>query len=252
MKDAFYQLDKRTLIDFFFDSIHLTLLHYALWFRETEHQLGLEKAIIADDAVWKQFLPTTMSRLAERLQLPVKDDAQELLANLSKEELVELLEDTAKNWLACDGLWFQAIEKYFDPEMHTSKRINDTNWVRFSYIEAKTIMKRLNLPENGGIPALKEALKYRQYALINPCEIVEINENRIVFRMNDCRVQSARKRKGLPDYNCKSAGITEYSRFAEAIDPRIKTKCIGCPPDPHPDEWCCAWEFEIPESSAGD
>ncbi len=248
MKDDLYQLDKRTLIDFFFDSIHLTLLHYALWFKETEHQLGLEKAIIADDAVWKQFLPNTMSRLAERLRLPVKDDAPEFLANLNEEELVQLLEDTAKNWLACDGLWFQAIEKYFDPEMHTSKRINDTIWLRFAYIEAKTIMKRLKLPESGDIPALKKALKYRQYTLINPCETVDLSENKILLRMNDCRVQSARKRKGLPDYNCKSGGMAEYSRFAEAIDSRIQTKCISCPPDPHPDEWCCAWEFEIPES----
>jgi hypothetical protein len=63
--------------------------------------------------------------------------------------------------------------------------------------------------------------------------------------MNDCRVQSARKRKGLDDYPCKSAGIIEYSTFAAAIDTRIKTECIGCPPDKHPDEWYCAWKFSI-------
>ena len=65
--------------------------------------------------------------------------------------------------------------------------------------------------------------------------------------MNDCRVQSARKRKGLDDYPCKSGGLIEYTTFAESIDPRIKTECIGCPPDPHPDEWFCAWRFSIEE-----
>jgi len=247
MRDELRNLDREILISLFFDSIHLTLLHYGLWFKETEYQIGLDKAIEADGRVWKRILPAFISRFARRLKIPMKDGTLQLLAELSKEDLIGLLEDMGKNWLGNDGLWFQAVEQNVDytDEMFTAKRINDTCWTRFAYIEAKTIMRRLNLSENGGIPALKKALKYRQYALINKQEIVEIDENKIIFRMNDCRVQSARKRKGLPDYPCKSGGITEYSRFAEAIDPRIKMKCIGCPPDPHPEEWWCAWEFEV-------
>jgi hypothetical protein len=65
--------------------------------------------------------------------------------------------------------------------------------------------------------------------------------------MNDCRVQSARKRNKLPDFPCKEVGIVEYSFFAQTIDPRIKTKCIACPPDPHPEEFYCAWEFSLEE-----
>ena len=38
-------------------------------------------------------------------------------------------------------------------------------------------------------------------------------------------------------------GLVEYTSFAEIIDNGIKTKCIGCPPDKHPDEWFCAWKF---------
>jgi hypothetical protein len=63
--------------------------------------------------------------------------------------------------------------------------------------------------------------------------------------MNECRVQAARKRKGLPDYPCKSAGLVEYPYFATAIDDRIFTECIGCPPDEHPEEWWCAWKFML-------
>jgi len=40
-------------------------------------------------------------------------------------------------------------------------------------------------------------------------------------------------------------GIVEYSTFAKEIDPRIKTRCIVCPPDKHPDDYYCAWEFVI-------
>jgi len=247
MQDELRNLDKKTLIDLFFDYFHLTLLHYGLWFKETEYQIGLDKAIVADDMVWKRILPATIKRFARRLKIPVKDGTLGLLADLSKEDLISLLEDMGKTWLASDGLWFQAVEQNFDydNEMYTAKRINDICWTRFSYMEAKTIMKRLNLLENGGIPVLKKALKYRQDSLIHRQEIVEVDDSKIIFRMNDCRVQMARKRRGLPDYPCKSGGVAEYSRFAEAIDPKIKVRCIGCPPDPHPDEWWCAWEFEM-------
>jgi len=63
--------------------------------------------------------------------------------------------------------------------------------------------------------------------------------------MNECRVQNARKRKKLDDYPCKSGGLVEYRTFAEAIDNRIITECIACPPDKHPAEWFCAWRFSI-------
>ena len=52
-------------------------------------------------------------------------------------------------------------------------------------------------------------------------------------------------KKNLPDYPCKSAGLVEYTYFARAIDPRIQTECIGCPPDAHPDDWYCAWRFSL-------
>ncbi len=65
--------------------------------------------------------------------------------------------------------------------------------------------------------------------------------------MMDCRVQSARKRKKLDDYPCKSAGLVEYTTFAETIDSRIHTECIACPPDKHPDDWYCSWRFTIKE-----
>lgn len=245
MKEDLDKLDNRELIDLISDSLHLTALHYGIWFRETERQFGLDKATEIDNVAWKKLLPIMLDRVARRFKVPTGDIIPEFLTKMTKEELVELLVDMGKNWLASDGVWFQAVENSFDDGMTQAKRINDACWQDFSYIEARRIIKRLNLPERGGLPALQEALKYRQYALINKQEIVDVSENRFVFRMNECRVQTARKRANLPDYSCKSAGIVEYTRFAEGIDPRIKTTCLGCPPDPHPEEWYCAWEFTL-------
>ena len=167
----------------------------------------------------------------------------EELLKLTKEELINYIEDLSKNWLAIDGTWFQTVEKEFGIEKAIELDVDQ--WKRFTVIEAKRIMKRFNIQEGGGIPALVKALNFRVYANINVQEIVKITDKRCVFRMNNCRVQYARNQGNLPDFPCKSVGLVEYGDFAKTIDPRIKTRCIACPPDPHPDEYYCAWEFSI-------
>ena len=173
------------------------------------------------------------------------DEGISLLNNLSKEELIKIIVDDAKNWLAHDGVWFQAIEKRYG--MDVAVEIDTEAWRYFTVIEAKRIMERLGIKPGGGIVALTECLKHRFYARLNLQECIEVTETRAVFRMLDCRVQSARKRKGLADHPCKSVGIVEYSEFAKAIDQRIQTRCIACPPDLHPEEFWCAWEFTLAE-----
>lgn len=163
--------------------------------------------------------------------------------DLSKEELLEFLKDASKNWLAHDGLWFREVEDKYGIE--AAMELDRKAWEKFTVIEAKRIMQRLRIKPGGGIPALKQALKFRLYAHINVQEIIEEDDTRCVFRMNRCRVQEARKRRGLPDFPCKSVGIAEYSGFARTIDPRIQTKCLVCPPDPHPPDVFCAWEFVL-------
>jgi hypothetical protein len=171
------------------------------------------------------------------------DEGVQLLYALSKEELVQIITDDAKNWLAHDGVWFQSLEKKYG--MDVALEIDTDAWRLFTVIEAKRIMERLGMKPGGGIPALVECLKHRFYARLNLQESVEVTENRALFRMIDCRVQSARKRKGLADHPCKSVGIVEYSEFARTIDPRIQTRCLACPPDAHPEEFWCAWEFTL-------
>jgi hypothetical protein len=165
------------------------------------------------------------------------------LRQLSKDELIDLLEDAAKNWLSHDGLWFLTAEDTFDIE--TAIELDRRAWEQFTVVEAKRIMRRLELEPGGGIPALKEALQRRLYAYINVQEILDVDERTIIFRMNECRVQTARQRKGLPDFPCKSVGLAEYTNFACTIDPRFHTRCIACPPEDHPDEYWCAWEFTL-------
>jgi len=230
--------DKATLI---IDFMHRTIMHHVLWYSEVAHQLGREKAFETLDQAWKRSYDIQMKRLGKVLDFEMEDMIPKPLLNKSEPEIDGLLKAVAVNWLANDGVWFQAVE--FSRGMNDAKRCNDSTWAQFSPFEAKSIKKILNLSEHPGLEGLKKALQYRLYAYVNKQSFHDETETSFVFQMDECRVQLARKRKGLDDYPCKSGGLIEYRSFAEAIDPRIKTEVISCPPDPHPDSYFCAWKF---------
>jgi hypothetical protein len=173
-----------------------------------------------------------------------RNDVIERLQELDRNTLEGMLEDFAKNWLAHDGLWFQAVERHFS--MDSAIQLDTEAWRDFTVIEAKRIMKRHNIPAGSGLEGLKTALGYRLYALLNVQEITNETDHSFEFYMRECRVQTARERKQLPLFPCKSVGLVEYGGFARTIDDRIKTECIGCPPDPQAgNEYYCGWRFSM-------
>lgn len=166
------------------------------------------------------------------------------LKNLSRDLLEEMLTDFAKNWLAHDGLWFQAVESEYG--IDKAIELDARAWEKFTVIEAKRIMARHSIAAGGGLDGLKKALGFRLYALLNKQEISNETDSSFDFYMRDCRVQSARKRKGMSLFPCKSVGIVEYREFARTVDPRIRTECLGCPPDDAAGiDFYCGWRFSI-------
>jgi hypothetical protein len=238
-------LNHEDLARFVLDMIHRIVVHYTMWFSSVEHQFGMDKALeimrIANEDSYK----IQMDRLSKTLGFKMTKGIPQALLDMSDKSLLELTTALGVNWLADDGVWFQAVEGQRD--MYDAKRCNDTTWTRFSPFEAWSIKKFLNLPLHAGLEGLKRALRFRMYARINIQTIIQENPTTVIFQMNNCRVQAARQKRGLDDYPCKSAGLVEYRHFAESIDSRIKTECIGCPPDKHPPEWHCAWKFTLEE-----
>ena len=238
-------LSKEGMARFVIDMLHRTIVHHTLWFREVEHQIGFKKALEAMKGVKEQGINIQMNRLAKTLGFEMVDGIPKALLDLSEEELLNLMTNLGINWIANDGVWFQAVEMVHG--MNDAKRCNDSCWTRFSPFEAWSIKEFLGLGEHPGIDGLKKALAFRMYGRVNVQSVIDEGPNTIVFQMNKCRVQDARKRRGLDDYPCKSVGLVEYGYFAETVDDRVQTECIGCPPDPHPEEWFCAWRFTLKE-----
>lgn len=238
--DDLDQAQKARLVGDFF---HRMVVHYGLWFAEVRHQLGLEKAIELLGGVFPRSSGIQVKRLGKTLGFDTVDGLPDALLNLPETQLEALLDAMAVNWLANDGVWFQAVE--FANGMNDAKRCNDSCWGHFSPVEAAAIKTYLDLGPQPGLEGLKRALNFRLYARINTQSFHDETPDSFVFQMNACRVQDARKRKGLDDYPCKSGGLVEYTSFATAIDSRITTECVGCPPDPHPETWYCAWRFSL-------
>ena len=74
-----------------------------------------------------------------------------------------------------------------------------------------------------------------------------IEGNTLTYTAMDCRVQTARSRKGMPFHPCKSVGIIEYREFAKVIDPRFTCQCVSCYPDITDETCCCKWKFTLEE-----
>ncbi len=237
------ELNHKETARFVVDLFNRLILHHGLWYAETRHQVGTERALDMLAAASKTSLEIQLGHLGKLLGFNMEDGIPSFLLEMEPEELVVLKDRMAKNWLVNDGVWFQTVE--FSEGMNEAKRCNDSCWAQFSPVEASCIKNFLELPEKPGLEGLKQALGFRIYESINSQSFTEETSDSFIFQMNKCRVQVARKRKGLPDYPCKSAGLVEYSYFARTIDSRIKTECISCPPDEHPEEYFCAWKFSL-------
>lgn len=163
---------------------------------------------------------------------------------LTREELVGLLEITAKDLIALDGTWFQSLER--EQGMDTAMEHDRAAWRRFVPSEARRLKKLLGLSDRCGLEGLAEALPLRCTSLANEWEICREDDGAaLVFRITDCRVQNARARKGMEFHPCKSVGELEYAGFTAALDDRIHCECVSCFPDITDNTCNCAWLFRM-------
>lgn len=225
------------------DAIRRMAVHYGLWFANSAAEFGIDQALAMEREAGDRGTSILIDRLCNTLGEPQVDGLPAALAAMEADRLQALLSALAVNWLALDGVWFQAVEGR--KGMAAAKQVNDACWEHFSPLEAARIKALDKLPEAGGLEALAATFARRLYGAINEQEVFFDADGSLVMRMTKCRVQIARQRKGLPDYPCRSGGEVEYTSFARTIDPRIVCQCIACPPDPHPAEWFCAWRFTI-------
>lgn len=141
-----------------------------------------------------------------------------------------------------DGLYYLFIEEKFGTENATE--IDRKVWDIMGKIEARKIKKLFNI-DGSDIETVLNALKYSGWAIdIEDKEII-IDKKKGIVRNSKCRVQNTRLEKGLSEFGCKPVRFGFLKAFAKEFNPEIEVTCNVCPPDVHPEDLWCEWEFKI-------
>lgn len=164
-----------------------------------------------------------------------------VLESLTREELLELIEVMSKNLLTLDGYWFLSIEKRYGQSVAVD--IDREAWEQFGTSEARRIKNFLKISE-GTLEDLARALNFTSIAPVSAIS-VETKGDRVVLSIKNCRPQTARIKSGKGVFPCKPVGLAHLSAFAKVINPRFRVRCLICPPDAHPDNLWCSWEFYL-------
>jgi hypothetical protein len=112
-------------------------------------------------------------------------------------------------------------------------------------IEAKSLQRMFKVDENPDIPTIIGLLRKSSWALDQPFKIVEVSSKQATLGVDRCRTQEARVSKGLCEFPCKKVRFGYLKNFAEMLNPNVEVNCLTCPPDKHPKDSWCKWEFRL-------
>jgi hypothetical protein len=164
------------------------------------------------------------------------------ISALSKEELLELLNMLGRNLLSVDGLWFIYVEDKFGLEK--AVEIDEKVWDSFGLTEGLRLKKARNITGDG-ISSLVEVLPHLSWFATCDYEISEVTDERLVLSITNCSPQKARIRTGRGEFSCRQVGINYFGAILSTIAPSLKVSCLLTPPEEHPDNLWCQWEFRL-------
>jgi len=161
--------------------------------------------------------------------------------DLKEEEKEEYIHFLLRQYRLVDALWFLAVEDKFG--LDAAVELNERVWEDMGRRSAKEIKRRFKIEEEG-LKGFVKALKYFPWSTIIGYQLEEKGD-RVTISVPHCPPQEARIRMGRGEFPCKEMHFREFRFFAEEIDERIAVKCIFAPPDEHPQDCWCRWEFVV-------
>jgi len=171
-----------------------------------------------------------------------REQDRKLLSDLPKDKIDDFIFMHLRNLWAVDGLYFLGIEEDFSTEAATE--IDRRVWEVMGKIEARKLKEFFGITGND-IGSMMKALQYSSWALDLEDKEVVVEKDHAVIRNVKCRVQNTRTTKGLSEFGCKPVRFGFLKAFAKEFNPEIEVKCNVCPPDKHPNNLWCEWEFKL-------
>ena len=168
---------------------------------------------------------------------------RETLAEMPMEKLLDYFFLQIRNIWRVDGLYFLGIEKKFGTEAATE--IDAQVWESMAAIEAKSLQRMFKVEENPDITTIIALLRKSSWALDQSFKAIEIGDRRATLSIDRCRTQEARLSKSLCEFPCKKVRFGYLKNFAKTLNPKAEVNCLVCPPDKHPKDLWCKWEFTL-------
>jgi hypothetical protein len=165
------------------------------------------------------------------------------LAEMPMEKLLDYFFLQIRNIWRVDGLYFLGTEKEFGTGAATE--IDARVWDSMASIEAKSLQRMFKVSENPDVATIVALLCKSSWALDQPFKTIEIGDNRATLCIGRCRTQEARLNKGLCEFPCKKVRFGYLKNFAKTLNPKVEVNCLVCPPDKHPKDLWCKWEFTL-------
>jgi hypothetical protein len=163
------------------------------------------------------------------------------LEKLPKQILIELIRMYSRNWLTVDGLWFSGVEEKFG--LDSALELDFRMWRIGSKIEAKRIKEILPLA-GSGLESVLRVINFMGWAASFGYR-VDRSKDRALWTCTYCPPQVHRKKAGLPELPCRPTFEACFANVCEVVDPSVQVTCLICPPDPHPEDVWCQWEFSV-------
>jgi hypothetical protein len=167
------------------------------------------------------------------------------VSQATAKEMTKYVEFLLWQYRLVDAFWFLKAEKAFNLEV--AEKLDENVWSTIGKHMARDIKHRFKISEKG-IDAVLEALSYNPWTTITKY-VVQKEEDKTILYVPICPPQIARQKHGKKEFRCKKMHMKFFANFAKEIDTRVKVRCLFAPPDPHPEDVWCKWEFFNPASS---
>ena len=161
-------------------------------------------------------------------------------SQIPAEKLVELC---SRGAYTMDGLWFTLVEEKYG--LDAALEIDIEVWRKMCLAQAKRVPEYLPIKESNPMRRLIKVIALDPFLHVFKIQVAELTDTRAVLRFTDCPPQKARIRDGRGEFPCKPVAMTYLNSYIEVIDPRIELTCVTCPPDAHPSEYWCQWQFDL-------
>ncbi|MCX8175686.1 MAG: DUF6125 family protein [Candidatus Bathyarchaeota archaeon] len=166
------------------------------------------------------------------------------LKKLPKNKIIDVFILFNKNWWTVDGLWFKVIEE--EHGLDAAWKVNFKVSELMAPVLAKRILKFLGL-KGEKISELVEVLKFLPWSAIQKAEVEVVGKDKdeAILSVFDCKPQKFRVKNGLEEFPCKDLGLKFFTKFAEAINHKIRVECLTAPPNLHQNNLWCKWRFKL-------